>query len=64
MGGGVRVHVAMNTTVYAGELEALAAAVRAVAASGADAVICQDMATGPACAAASRLSCPATPPHR
>lgn len=41
---GVRVHVAMNTTVYGGELESLAAAVRAVAASGADAVICQDMA--------------------
>ena len=41
---GVRVHVAMNTTVYADELENLAAAVRAVAASGADAVICQDMA--------------------
>ena len=34
-GRGVRVHVAMNTTVYAGELENLAAAVRAVAASGA-----------------------------
>ncbi len=44
-GRGVRVHVAMNTTVYASELESLAAAVRAVAASGADAVICQDMAT-------------------
>ena len=41
---GVRVHVAMNTTVYADELENLAAAVRAVAASGADAVICQDVA--------------------
>ena len=41
---GVRVHVAMNTTVYADELENLAGAVRAVAASGADAVICQDMA--------------------
>ena len=44
-GRGVRVHVAMNTTVYASELEDLAAAVRAVAASGADAVICQDLAT-------------------
>ena len=41
---GVRVHVAMNTTVYGSELESLAAAVRAVAASGADAVICQDLA--------------------
>ncbi len=41
---GVRVYVAMNTTVYGGELEGLAAAVRTVAASGADAVICQDLA--------------------
>ncbi|MGN0661825.1 MAG: DUF3656 domain-containing protein [Faecalibacterium sp.] len=41
---GVRVHVAMNTTVYGGELAGLADAVRAVAASGADAVICQDLA--------------------
>jgi putative protease len=41
---GVRVHVAMNTTVYDGELAQLAEAVRAVAASGADAVICQDLA--------------------
>lgn len=41
---GVRVHVAMNTTVYGGELAGLADAVRAVAASGADALICQDMA--------------------
>lgn len=48
-GRGVRVHVAMNTTVYAGELESLAAAVRAVAASGADAVICQDMAVAQLC---------------
>lgn len=48
-GRGVRVHVAMNTTVYAGELEDLAAAVRAVAASGADAVICQDMAVADLC---------------
>ena len=44
-GRGVRVHVAMNTTVYASELDRLADAVRAVAASGADAVICQDLAT-------------------
>mgnify|MGYP005769509841 FL=1 len=48
-GRGVRVHVAMNTTVYAGELEALAGAVRAVAASGADAVICQDLAVARLC---------------
>ena len=41
---GVAVHVALNTTVYGTELEALAQAVRAVAASGADAVICQDLA--------------------
>ena len=41
---GVAVHVALNTTVYGGELEGLADAVRAVAASGADAVICQDLA--------------------
>ena len=41
---GVSVHVALNTTVYSSELAALADAVRAVAASGADAVICQDLA--------------------
>ena len=41
---GVKVHVALNTTVYGGELAALAGAVRAVAESGADAVICQDLA--------------------
>ena len=41
---GVAVHVALNTTVYGGELSALADAVRAVAGSGADAVICQDLA--------------------
>ena len=41
---GVKVHVALNTTVYGSELAALADAVRAVAASGADAVICQDLA--------------------
>ena len=40
---GVAVHVALNTTVYGGELPALEAAIRAVAASGADAVICQDL---------------------
>ena len=41
---GVAVHVALNTTVYGRELPALEAAIRAVAASGADAVICQDLA--------------------
>ena len=41
---GVAVHVALNTTVCGGELPALEAAIRAVAASGADAVICQDLA--------------------
>ena len=41
---GVAVHVALNTTVYGTELPALEQAVRAVAASGADAVICQDLA--------------------
>jgi len=44
-GRGVRVHVALNTTVYGRELAGLADAVRAVAQSGADAVICQDLAT-------------------
>ena len=41
---GVAVHVALNTTVYGGKLPALEQAIRAVAASGADAVICQDLA--------------------
>ena len=41
---GVAVHVALNTTVYGTELLALEQAIRAVAASGADAVICQDLA--------------------
>ena len=41
---GVAVHVALNTTVYGTELPALEQAIRAVAASGADAVICQDLA--------------------
>ena len=40
----VAVHVALNTTVYGTELPALEQAIRAVAASGADAVICQDLA--------------------
>ena len=41
---GVAVHVALNTTVYGTELSALEQAIRAVAASSADAVICQDLA--------------------
>ena len=41
---GVAVHVALNTTVYGTELPALEQAIRAVAGSGADAVICQDLA--------------------
>lgn len=41
---GVAVHVALNTTVYGTDLSALEQAIRAVAASGADAVICQDLA--------------------
>ncbi len=41
---GVAVHVALNTTVYGTELPALEQAIRAVAASSADAVICQDLA--------------------
>ncbi len=41
---GVAVHVALNTTVYGGELETLVQAVYAVANAGADAVICQDLA--------------------
>jgi putative protease len=48
-GRGVHVHVAMNTTLYAPELSAAAQAVRAVAAAGADAVICQDLAVAKLC---------------
>ncbi len=43
-GRGVQVYVAMNTTVYDNELGALDDAIYAVAASGADAIICQDLA--------------------
>ncbi|MCI2047434.1 MAG: U32 family peptidase [Faecalibacterium sp.] len=46
---GVRVHVAMNTTLYGHELAGAAEAVAAVAASGADAVICQDLAVAKLC---------------
>lgn len=48
-GRGVKVHVAMNTTLYGRELAEAAEAVRAVAAAGADAVICQDMAVAKLC---------------
>lgn len=42
---GVKVHVTLNTLVYARELDGLADAVRAVAEAGADAVIADDLAT-------------------
>ncbi len=56
---GVRVHVAMNTTLYGPELAAAAEAVTAVAAAGADAVICQDLAVAKLC----REIAPALPRH-
>ena len=40
----VRVYVTLNTTLYPGELTALAEAVAGIAAAGADAVITQDLA--------------------
>lgn len=40
----VKVNVTLNTLCYDGELEGLRAAVAAIAASGADAVIVQDLA--------------------
>ncbi len=58
-GRGVRVHVAMNTTLYGRELEEAAAAVRAAAAAGADAVICQDLAMAALC----REIAPGLPRH-
>ncbi len=48
-GRDVMVHVAINTTLYGQELSAAADAVRAVAAAGADAVICQDLAVAALC---------------
>ena len=42
-GRGVRVHVALNTTVYPHEIRALAGAIGAIAAAGADALIVQDL---------------------
>ena len=57
---GVAVHVALNTTVYGGELNGLANAVRAVAASGADAVICQDLAVAKLI---GDIRAPAAPPR-
>ena len=58
-GRGVRVHVAMNTTLYGRELAGLEQAVYAVAESGADAVICQDLAV----AAMIRRIAPGLPLH-
>jgi putative protease len=58
-GRGVRVHVAMNTTLYGRELADAAEAVRAVAAAGADAVICQDLAVARLC----RAIAPGLPLH-
>ena len=43
-GRGVRVHVALNTTLYPHEMRPLAEAIRAIAAAGADALIVQDLA--------------------
>ena len=54
---GVAVHVALNTTVYGGELPALEQAIRAVAASGADAVICQDLAVATLIGKIAPLAC-------
>ena len=42
---GVRVHVALNTLVYAAELDDLARSIAAVAEAGADAIIVDDLAT-------------------
>lgn len=56
-------HVALNTTVYGSELPALEQAIRAVAASGADAVICQDLAVATLIGKLHR-SCRATAPPR
>ena len=49
---GVAVHVALNTTVYGGELPALEQAIRAVAASGADAVYPDERAQPAGCTGA------------
>ena len=46
----VRVYVTLNTTLYPGELTALAEAVAGIAAAGADAVITQGSGRGRACA--------------
>ena len=58
-GRGVRVHVALNTTVYPEETPDLAEAIAAVAEAGADAVILQDLAT----AAIARRVAPGLPLH-
>ena len=56
---GVRVHTALNTLVFAGELPALADAVRAAANAGVDALIVDDMAT----ARLARAIAPGLPLH-
>ena len=56
---GVKVYVAVNTTLYAGEMEALGAAIRAVADAGADAIIVQDLAA----AAMAKQMAPGLPVH-
>ena len=48
-GRGVKVHVAINTTLYGSELSRAVDAIRAVAAAGTDAVICQDLAVAALC---------------
>ena len=58
-GRGVKVHVAINTTLYGRELTDAARAVCAVAEAGADAVICQDLAV----AALIRDIAPELPRH-
>ena len=57
---GVAVHVALNTTVYGTELPALEQAIRSVAASGADAVICQDLAVA---TLIGKIAAPQLPRH-
>lgn len=58
-GRGVRVHVALNTTVYPHEIRALAGAIGAIAAAGADALIVQDLAV----AQLARQIAPGLPLH-
>ena len=60
---GVKVHVALNTTVYGGELASLRDAIRAVAASGADASSARIWPWPPSLGR-SHPSCPAMAPPR